>query len=960
MLTKPSRCFQIACPLAKRGQGYAPACGPKTARLAIVGEALGQVEALYGEPFIGKAGTLLDRLLRNTDINREEIIIDNTVRCRPPNNWLVDAPWEGDAIHSCAPNLEGTLNNSNIKVVIPMGATAIRRLLGISSKDWKSYKKPMENFHGTVHRDPLNRFWIVPTYHPSFLLQGNMKFMGVVMHDLLVAKNIMDNGWEPDKPTLKIDPPVEWFREWVEIVKAKAGKSVDEHGYYPWLAVDIETPEKEKGIDESEVEVDDPSYIITRCNFGVDFDLDLACTVPWHGPYVNEIVKLLADANLRKAFWNANYDRPRLNRNGARVCDPWFDIMDAWHMLQSSLPRGLGFVAPFYSRYGAWKHLSGSQPGKYAAVDGLQTTRIAVGVEEDLRANDQWDTFVRHASELDRYALKPAEDIGIGVDIKAVRKFQKLLERYKRRLLFECRRGIPEELIPLEPKNGYKTPPKTEEGDFKPEYFEIKSKLDCYKCLACSKTDVTLKHRCKERKFYEADHKKKPFEFGSWEISRWYTKGEFNPLSPQQVLGYIKFKGHKPGKAKKTMGDSADVQVIEKLSKKHKDPFYKSLLSLRKVDKVKGTYVDGAIKQMDENGRIHSVFTNKPSTWRLSSQGFNLQNVVSAGKREDMGLGEKFRQCIVPAPGCVLLELDFAGIEAVQVGWFANDPSYIRLSKMSAHAFMASHMTEFKDKPAQLDWPDDELTEYLAWIKHEKKYKKLYNKAKRVVHGSAYALSVRGLHLTYPEDFPTIGQAQKTLDLYFGLFPKIKQWQAVVRQLAHEQHFLGGTDHPFRYKHWFWNIFQFTKINKQQLKSRQLQGKHCAEIAGAWYAVTSGKDYKRAVAYYPQSTAGGNIREAMLKLFKPGGEHYIGDVYYGKTPFRMPIHDSLVLEVPKNKIDYTLERAYNVMTAPIMQQECPEEWGIGQKVGDRYYLTIDAEAEVGKTWGHMEEVKIDF
>jgi hypothetical protein len=617
-------------------------------------------------------------------------------------------------------------------------------------------------------------------------------------------------------------------------------------------------------------------------------------------------------------------------------------------MLQSSLPRGLGLVAPFYSRYGAWKHLSGSQPGIYAAVDGLQTARIAVGVEEDLRNAGQWDVFKSHASDLDKYALKPAEEIGIGVDVDAINKFQGLLERYKRNLLRKARAQVPDELVPLTPPAGYKKEPKDKEG-----YFPITTEMKCAKCLACGVVAVSAKHRCKERKFWvEENPAVEQFAVDLWPVTKWYTKGEFNPLSPQQVLGYIKYKGHKPGKSKHTQGDSADFQTIEKLNKKHKDPFYEALLSLRKIDKIKGTYVDGAISQMDENGRIHSVFTNKPSTWRLSSQGFNLQNVVSTGKREDMGLGERFRQCIVPASGCKLLEFDFAGIEAVEVGWFANDPSYIRLSKMSTHAFMATHMKEFKDKPAQLDWPDNELQEYLLWVKHEKKYKKLYNKAKRVVHGSAYALTERGLHLTYPEDFPTVGQAKKTLDLFFGLFPLVKAWQHSVRQRAHEQHYLGGSEHPFRYKHWFWNVYTFTKINAAQRKSRQLEGKHCAEIAGKWYAVYPGEDSKRCIAYYPQSTAGGILRESMLRLFNPDSEFYVGDVYFGKTPFRMPIHDSLVLEVPENKIDYTVEKVYDAMTQPVIQQPCPEEWGIGK------YLTIDVEAEWGDDWGHMTELEL--
>lgn len=957
MLKKPETCFKNNCPLATKGYGYGPADGPETSKLLVVGEALGKFEAIQGKPFVGQSGAFLDKLFRDVGINRDYVRIDNTCRCQPPNNWLDNAPWEQAAIASCFSNLEHTLNNPNVQVVVPMGATAIRRVCNFSKLDWRIWKKPLENFHGTVHRDHLDRFWIVPTWHPSFLMRGNHKLMGVVMADLLTAKAIIEEGWEQEQPTLKIDPPVEWFNAWVQTVLTKAREFAIEHGYLPWLACDIETPEKEKGVDESEVEIDDPSYIITRINFAVDFDMDFALTVPWSGPYIGGIIKLLASEHLRTAFWNANYDRPRLIRNGCQVKDPWVDVMDAWHFLQSSLPRGLGFVAPFYSRFGAWKHLSGSEPGRYAAIDALQTVRISVGVEEDLRHNGQWDYFERHGPLVDRYALKPAEAVGIRIETdkdspNSVHRFEQVLSRYKSRLIHETSKHVPEELIPLDPKDGYKRQPLIKgTKDPRPGYFTITRLEDCYKCNACEQTDVTTKHRCKERKIYEAEHNKSPLEFGEWEVTKWYTKGEFNPNSPQQMLDYIKFKRHKPGKQKKTHNDSADADTIEKLYKKHGDPLYGSVLSLRKVTKIKGTYVDGAIRQMDDIGRVHSVFTNRPSTWRTSSQGFNLQNVVSAGKREDMGLGQRFRQCVVPEPGCYLVEADFAGIEAVEVGWFANDPQYVRLAKMSTHAFITTNMKGFEDKVAHVDWDDDELREYLKWVKGAKKYKLLYNRAKRVVHGSNYGLTATGLKLTYPEEFPTVSAAQEVIDLMFDLFPSVKSWQHSTRQRAHKQHYLGGSDHPFRYKHWFWNVYNFTRISASEAKAKLQRGLHVVEIAGQWYDVQLGSDSKKCIAFYPQSTAGGVLREALLALFTPGSEYYIGEAFHGKTPLRTPIHDSILLEVPEAKLTDVTEKLYAAMTLPITTQPLP--WKPEEN------LEIGVDIEIGRTWGHMKSVDID-
>ena len=949
---KPAHCFAYGeCPLAHKGLGYAPASGPKTARVLIVGEALGLQEALKGTPFIGDAGAQLDKILRLIGKSRDvDVRVDNTCRCKPPNNWLVGAPWEMDAIAHCSSYLDQTLNEG-YNVVVPVGGTAIRRMLGFSPKEWKGFKKPIENFHGTIHTDPDGRFWIIPTWHPSFIMQGNHKMTGVMIHDFELAFEVAENGHVDEEVTLEVDPPVGSFNAWVDKVILTAKNEFHEKGER-WLAVDIETPEKDKHVDESELEVDDPSYIITRINFAVEWETDFALTIPWMGPYLHGIKRLLRSKFFKKAFWNANYDRPRLIKNKCPVGDPWYDLMDGWHMLQSNLPRGLGFVAPFYSKYGAWKHLSSTDPGLYAAIDALQTVRCAIGIERDLNTHGQWDAYLRHGALMDRYALKPAEEVGIPMKRKLLHEFQKELDGLANELIEGIRLHIPKELLPREPTNGYKKQPVDKETKEPLEgYFPVTSKEQCLKCLACEATDVTEKHRCKEKKFWVEENKgKSPIIGGRFDVTKWFRLGEFNPNSPPQMLKYLHFKGHKPGKNKKTKSDSADADTIDKLYKKTGDPVYGSLLKVRKVTKVNGTYVGGALSQMDDNERVHPIFTNLPSTWRTSSQGFNAQNIIGDKKGTDWEreLGKRFRRCIVAQDGCKLIEADYAGIEAVQVGWFAGDPQYIRLANMSTHAFITSHMKDFDDKPAQFDWDDDELRDYLKAIKNNEKYKLMYARAKTIVHGGNYGRTAMGVKLSYPEDFPTEKSAQYVIDLMFDLFPAVKAWKSATQHLAHSQHFLGGDAHPFKYKHWFWDVFKYKRITGAAITRAQQKGRPTVQFGNYTYEVGLGTDSKRCIAYLPQSTAGGVIRDACLRLFTPESEYYIGDVFYGKTPFRMPIHDSLVLEVPNEKVDYTLERLVPAMKVPIEVQ--PLSWEPGK------FLEIGVDVEIGENWGEMEKV----
>jgi hypothetical protein len=106
------------------------------------------------------------------------------------------------------------------------------------------------------------------------------------------------------------------------------------------------------------------------------------------------------------------------------------------------------------------------------------------------------------------------------------------------------------------------------------------------------------------------------------------------------------------------------------------------------------------------------------------------------------------------------------------------------------------------------------------------------------------------------------------------------------------------------------------------------------------------------VAFFPQSTGAAILKEAMLRLHDPDDPHYIGDAYFGRTPLRAPIHDSLLLEVPLRAWDRVLERVLAVMTAPIPQMPMPADWGLGS------HLAIGVEAAAGVDWASMKTLTL--
>src|SRR5262245_14876122 len=449
MLAHPPGCR--GCPLDERGQGFAPAEGPMNSWLLLVGEALGYTEALTGRPFVGDAGGMLTRLLNLLGWKREALRIHNTISCHPPNDWFDErAPWYHGALAHC-PYLGTTLATGGHKVVVPMGATALKRVLRLEHKK----KVKVQDFHGAILRDPSDSYWVVPTYHPSFLQRGATNLIGTVLWDLKRAEEARDHGAPTSDHTLVIDPPIDWFRMWVDQVVAARQQ---DPGAYP-ISSDVETPDKAGGRDEGEITADDVSYQLLRHNLACHPDEGL--TVPHVEPYLSELRRLYASPGYIW-MWNREYDFPRqvsatlmTEADSVKVVD----LMWLAHFLQSDVPRGLGFWAPFYSNHGPWKHIADEHPALYGAIDGLQTHRVGFGVTGDLVNQGQYAMAMRHTHKLLTEVLRPAQLVGLKVDRPRLVAFkEELTEKARDRVdrLVGC---VPIELATLTPKEGLRKPP---------------------------------------------------------------------------------------------------------------------------------------------------------------------------------------------------------------------------------------------------------------------------------------------------------------------------------------------------------------------------------------------------------------------------------------------------------------------------------------------------------------------
>jgi uracil-DNA glycosylase family 4 len=132
--------------------------GNPRARLMFVGEGPGEEEDRRGEPFVGRAGQLLDRMIRALGLEREQVYIANVVKCRPPRNR---EPREDEAA-TCMPFLWRQVDAIRPRVICALGSQATGNLLGAQAA--------IGSLRG---RPKLARGWLVlPTYHPAYLLRN--------------------------------------------------------------------------------------------------------------------------------------------------------------------------------------------------------------------------------------------------------------------------------------------------------------------------------------------------------------------------------------------------------------------------------------------------------------------------------------------------------------------------------------------------------------------------------------------------------------------------------------------------------------------------------------------------------------------------------------------------------------------------------------------------------------------
>lgn len=155
--------------------------GSPTARLVFVGEGPGSEEDQQGRPFVGRAGKLLDKMIKALGLERNDVYICNMVKCRPPSNRTPNS----DEIEVCSPFLIKQIEAIQPAVICALGACATQSLLG--STDYIS------RLRGKVHH--WRGIPLIATYHPAYLLR-NASQKAAAWQDLIEVTRIFAGNSE--------------------------------------------------------------------------------------------------------------------------------------------------------------------------------------------------------------------------------------------------------------------------------------------------------------------------------------------------------------------------------------------------------------------------------------------------------------------------------------------------------------------------------------------------------------------------------------------------------------------------------------------------------------------------------------------------------------------------------------------------------------------------------------------
>jgi len=320
---------------------------------------------------------------------------------------------------------------------------------------------------------------------------------------------------------------------------------------------------------------------------------------------------------------------------------------------------------------------------------------------------------------------------------------------------------------------------------------------------------------------------------------------EFNINSPKQLSEILYTKLKLPVIKRTKTGFSTDERTLKALALRHELP--EKLLSFRELSKLKSTYIDALPKIVNpKTGRVHTSFNQTiTATGRLSSSQPNLQNIPIRTE-----LGREIRKTFIPtSKDRLILSCDYSQIELRVLAHLSEDVNLTEAFRKDLDIHVHTASLVFGEKEENID-------------------SRMRNTAKTVNFGIVYGMSAYGLSRDLGID---IEEAKAFIESYFERYPKVKAYVEECIEFARDSGFVTTLMNRRRY---------IPEINSDDIKVRQF-----AE--------------RTAVNTPIQGSAADIIKVAMLHVDKVLEEEA------PETGMILQVHDELVFDVPKDKLDKT-------------------------------------------------------
>ncbi len=894
----------------------------------VVGDHAEAAELRRGEVFSGQTGYQWAKTLRQLGIERDEFSLANVISCMPPKDWknvryTKDA--EASVVH-CKQYLNRTVDAVNPKVILTVGELATNAFLG---------EGQLVEGHAPRRGYAFSRIvgeWaglIVPTLHPRRLGQGKPQWTPLLMHDILTARRAVDNGpgWVDYSPEYVEYADVPSIRAFIRRAKAfllsdKCNRDLS------MITADIETAESGRKEEEDYDEIEDAE--ITRISFA--YRPGYAITIPWKPQFMALIQEIFHLKFEYMVYWNWTFDHPRIIAKGIKVPHKILDGMELWHYYKTALPKSLGSVTPnLCPHFAEWKSMFGVDVEFYSCVDSDAAISNVWKMIVKMPPS-QLQAFMHHWIRV-RPICQEMHEHGALMDMTAHDDLEKILITDLIDVDDSLQAIIPEEIKPFK---FYKMVPinfRCRKCAGKGYIMKAKQKVrkkvvvkkwkEIHPCEACEesgflpdKIPVPWKHEVGGRAGYFVETSEDKLGADKKWRKCWGFKQKFLPTSPAHVANYLRHNEYPIPRNYHTDKETTDVKAIRDLMFKHpKDEVLPQFLTYRQIKKMLGQYIYGYVP--GEDGRVHTSFGQKAANLRFNSVNPNVQNVITRGKYAQL-----YRQQFIPRPGFVLAELDHSGAEAQIVGYYANDPDYIRIAKLSIHGILASYVLVNDGtwtNPIDLKWSDEDINAAVDEINEH--HPLVYAKAKNCVHGSNFGAVPYKLFMEYREAFPTIAFAEEIQEIYFGTIAKgVKQWHHDTWEFAHANKYI---ENVYGYRFDFWDVLSPDWYGNLVMDPR----------TNYWEL---GKQAKDVLAFNPSSTEAGLMKEIMVWL------HSNTDLLQWLV---WMIHDSLVFELPNdNALRQRLQIISDAMSYPVPQMDG---------------LSIECGVDVGFNWGKRSKTNPD-